>query len=97
MTDTRPDLAAIKDGHWLAHGEWVAEYCVEQPEEPEPLFRVLPEANAPTVARIHNDMLAEVERLTAIVAEVRALVAQRDARGASWVVRRVSALTSGGE
>lgn len=51
----------MRDGEWSAHGEWVAEFCAEQPEELEPLFRVLPEGNAETVARIHNEMLAKIE------------------------------------
>jgi hypothetical protein len=69
----------IRDGQWFAHGDWVAEYCAEQPEEPEPLFRVQPEANAAnaaTVAGIHNALLAEVERLVAAVRRLRAAVRQ---------------------
>jgi hypothetical protein len=69
------------DGRWSAVGEWVVEHCAEQPEEPAPLFRVQPEANAATVARIHNDLLDEVARLTAENVRLRsattALLAQR--------------------
>lgn len=61
MTDQRE--TEPKDGEWIATGRWVAEICGEQPDEPEPLCKVDTEPNAKTLARIHNEQLAEMRRL----------------------------------
>jgi hypothetical protein len=64
------------DGRWSASGTWVVEHCAEKPEEPEPLFRVDTEANAETVARIHNELLDEVRKLTGEKARASESLAQ---------------------
>jgi hypothetical protein len=56
-----------RDGEWVAERCWIAEVCAEQPEELEPLFSVNTEQNAATLARIHNENLAELKRLRSAV------------------------------
>lgn len=61
----------MTDCRWFSVGVQVAEECLEQPEEPEPLFKCDSPANAATVARIHNDLLVRAQQAEAEAVERR--------------------------